>query len=81
MAVLVLIVYYAVGFNPSLDPFRGHNDPDKTLPRPNPVDALFHKAKLALYKTASKRMNLPSFRDPQKIRRLDDIFNEVGLSA
>ncbi|KAK0724278.1 hypothetical protein B0H67DRAFT_567570 [Lasiosphaeris hirsuta] len=46
LVVFILVVYFVIFYDPTLDPFSV--DPNKKLPRPNPVDMVFYKAKLWL---------------------------------
>ncbi|KAK5659365.1 hypothetical protein OQA88_1458 [Cercophora sp. LCS_1] len=42
LVVFILVVYYLLFYDPTLDPFNDDNDPNKILDRPNPVDMVFY---------------------------------------
>jgi len=79
LVVLILVVYFVVFYDPTLDPFAA--EPNKKLPRPNPIDMSFYKAKLWLIRPLDKlekrHKRFSSFRRRLRSRVGRDVFVEV----
>ena len=78
--VLILVYYFVVFYDPTLDPFSA--DPSQKLARPNPIDTVFYNAKMWLLRPLDvlerrRYKGLASFRRKLRSRAGHDIFIEV----
>jgi hypothetical protein len=85
IVVAILVIYYVVFYDPTLDPFS--NDPHqvRTLARPNPIDMVFYNAKIAFLRDVAAvvgggdRMSIDRLGGKLRSRVGREIFTEVSL--
>jgi len=80
LAIFLMMAYYLFVFDPGLDPFRtGPSDSDSPrIPRPNPIDAAFHRLRVLLYQRLFKPLRDPDTAQREMMaKKLNNIFNQV----
>ncbi|KAK0614494.1 hypothetical protein B0T14DRAFT_499752 [Immersiella caudata] len=80
LAIGLLLAYYFLAFDPALDPLRSGpiSDPQPQVPRPNPVDASFHRLRSSITRVVSKRIRSPKREEMSE--KLSIIFSQAVMT-